>query len=132
MLNWTTSNPQAVDHPFIHFVPSSERDVLATQSQGSEPLPTIDESFGASNFEDRGCAINVDAAGQDAQAQDTQEQQQQQKIPERRYSLPMSDNIVDVFIESGTNLCYGVLQLFISVIPPAILRLLSVIGFKGG
>ena len=75
MPNWTTS-----DHPFIHFVPSSERDVQATQSQGSEPLPTIDESFGASNFEDRGCAINVDAAGQDAQAQDTQPQPQQTHV----------------------------------------------------
>ena len=79
MLNWT--DPQAVGGPFVHarFVSSSESDLQATpgQSQGSESLPTIDEPFGASNFEDRGCAINVDAAGQDVQAHDTQPQQQQ-------------------------------------------------------
>ena len=77
MLNWT--DPQAVDDPFIHarFVSSSDNDLEATQSQGSEPLPATDQPIDVSNFEYRGYAINVGAAGQDAQAQDTQQQQQQ-------------------------------------------------------
>ncbi|EPS40704.1 hypothetical protein H072_5403 [Dactylellina haptotyla CBS 200.50] len=40
-------------------------------------------------------------------------------------------NAVDEFIESGGNLCYGTLLLFIGIIPPAMSRLLSIIGFHG-
>ena len=77
ILNWT--DPQAVDDPFIHarFVSSSDNDLEAIQSQGSQPLPATDQPIDASDLEDKGYAIDVDAAGQDAQAQDTQQQQQQ-------------------------------------------------------
>ena len=77
MLNWT--DPQAVDDPFIHahFVSSSDDDLEATQSQGSEPLPATDQPIDASDLKDKGYAIDAGAAGQDAQAQDTQQQQQQ-------------------------------------------------------
>jgi hypothetical protein len=40
-------------------------------------------------------------------------------------------NSLDIFIHSGTNLMFGVLNLMISVVPPAFSRLLSIIGFRG-
>lgn len=38
---------------------------------------------------------------------------------------------IDEFIHSGANLCYGILQVVLSLLPPAIGAVLSIVGFKG-
>lgn len=38
---------------------------------------------------------------------------------------------IDEFIHSGVNLCFGILQVVLSLLPPAIGAVLSIIGFKG-
>ena len=40
-------------------------------------------------------------------------------------------NPIDTFIHSGSNVCFGMLLVMISMIPPAFGKLLSIIGFKG-
>lgn len=38
---------------------------------------------------------------------------------------------IDEFIHSGVNLCFGILQVVLSLIPPAIGKVLAIVGFKG-
>ena len=59
----------------------------------------------------------------------------QQKL--RRASIVDSINMdtmqpMDIFIHSGSNLCLGLLLVILSLIPPSLGRLLSIIGFRGG
>ncbi|EGW32643.1 uncharacterized protein SPAPADRAFT_153841 [Spathaspora passalidarum NRRL Y-27907] len=43
----------------------------------------------------------------------------------------MHVSTVDEFIHSGVQLCFGILQVVLSLIPPAIGKVLSIVGFKG-
>jgi len=41
------------------------------------------------------------------------------------------DHPIDVFIISGSNFCFGVLNLLVSLVPPSFATLLKIVGFKG-
>lgn len=45
--------------------------------------------------------------------------------------IDASQATIDEFIHSGVNLCFGILQVVLSLLPPAIGAVLSVIGFRG-
>ncbi|SMN19288.1 similar to Saccharomyces cerevisiae YJL082W IML2 Protein of unknown function [Maudiozyma saulgeensis] len=45
--------------------------------------------------------------------------------------LDASQATIDEFVHSGVNLCFGILQVVISLLPPAIGAVLSAIGFRG-
>ena len=42
-----------------------------------------------------------------------------------------SQATIDEFIHSGVNLCFGILQVVLSMLPPAVTAVLSAIGFRG-
>lgn len=43
----------------------------------------------------------------------------------------LTSDPIDLFIHSGTNLCFGLLQLLLSMIPPAFAKILSIFSFRG-
>lgn len=50
--------------------------------------------------------------------------------PSTGYMPP--DALVDEFVVSGVNLCFGVLLLILGMVPPSMRTIMSIVGFRGG
>ncbi|KAH6678782.1 breast cancer protein [Plectosphaerella plurivora] len=84
-----------------------------------------------------GMQTPLDSSKQQQQQQDAEKKLADLKL-ESKTDLTTSGpqptrltNPLDIFIYSGSNMCFGTLLLLLSMIPPAMSRLLSIIGFRG-
>lgn len=50
--------------------------------------------------------------------------------PSTSYMQP--DDLIDEFVTSGVNLCFGFLLLILGMVPPSMKTVMSIVGFKGG
>lgn len=47
-------------------------------------------------------------------------------------SYMQQEGLVDEFVTSGVNLCFGFLLLILGMVPPSMRTVMSIVGFKGG
>ncbi|KAI0440516.1 outer membrane protein Iml2/Tetratricopeptide repeat protein 39 [Xylaria telfairii] len=106
----------------------------ADESNTADPTPLHYEGHLANgNVEDAEKKLSDLALNGDDNAEKT-EQPRDLPSPAPFEGGPESDIFADpvnAFVHSGANMCFGVLLLIISLVPPAFSRLLSIIGFRG-
>lgn len=89
----------------VHIKSSSAPDLPSEETQPTTSVPDIVNDFDALTL------TNTIRDGQDISV--------------------YGDHPIDTFIISGSNFCFGILLLIISLVPPAFATLLKIVGFKG-
>ncbi|KAK0636752.1 hypothetical protein B0T17DRAFT_485006 [Bombardia bombarda] len=104
---------------------SGRQTPVATASRPSDPekatIATLDERLG-----DLSITAQTDGA-----AIETRQLTSQQHLDKFGADRTLFTSSTDVFVHSGANMCFGILLVMISMVPPAFSRLLSIIGFQG-
>lgn len=88
--------------------------------QGKTEVDGVTKDLTAVNLQNAASA-NVSSASPEPQSTDARED-----LDDAAFVHP-----IDVYIHSGINLCFGLMLLMLSMIPPAFGRVLSIIGFRG-
>lgn len=130
--------------------PSESSGVLTPQSQSADydsdgDLEFVDAEEGADElptptaYQGNLDGLNLkglslaesDTASKDSPALDVPPQSTASKSMADIDFNTVTDDPIDLFIHSGTALCYGLLQLLLSMVPPTFAKLLSLFSFRG-
>ncbi|KAH6646567.1 breast cancer protein [Truncatella angustata] len=88
-------------------------------------------SSGADDAEKKLAGLAIDEKSNVAEAKEQQDLSASQVLPLEGPEAEIFTDPVDEFVHSGANMCFGILLLMISMIPPSFAKLLSIIGFRG-
>ncbi|PWW75986.1 hypothetical protein C7212DRAFT_195024 [Tuber magnatum] len=99
-------------------------------SKVSLPKPPKDPEEGSGHS---GNSLNTGVAGLDMKSASAGEVSPRNSSTSDRSarSLDSQCSLMDKFIVSGTNLCFGMLLLILGMVPPSMKRIMAIVGFRG-